>query len=145
MNPPPTPLPAKRSKISYWRVIIPALIAAAAAGGYYAYVVSTEGEVAPVDVTPQLREFARSLQQSDRLVTGYVDANGDKLADPPAETAKFLNPAELTFTIVVQDDPAEAEKLWKPLMDHLAAATGKPVKYLKETPAAAGAESSAPV
>lgn len=131
-------VPARR--FSLGRVAVIGLLAAAAAGAYYYYVLATEGKVEPVDIRPSLREFARTLKKSSQLATGYEDKDGDKLADPPGDSAKVLNPDVIMFTVVAQDDPADAEKLWQPLMEHLAKATGKPVKYLKQVPPSPGNE-----
>lgn len=138
MSDPVPPKPAKPARISFGRVVVVGLLAAVAAGGYYLYVLNTEGTVEPVDTSRRLADFARTLQQKERLADGYTDANGDKLADTPGETGKLLQPDEIAFCAVAQDDPDEAEKLWRPLMDALAAATGKPVKYLKEIPGEEG-------
>jgi phosphonate transport system substrate-binding protein len=96
------------------------------------YFLSREKTIEPVSVAPSLREFAKRLQRDEKLADRYVDKDGDKLADPPTDTSKLLNPSELAFTVVVADDPIESEKIWKPFIDHLAKATGRPVTYLKE-------------
>ncbi|CAN5150846.1 hypothetical protein BH11PLA2_BH11PLA2_39990 [soil metagenome] len=129
------PVTSARARRSSWvRLGLIAVVLTAAAGGYYAYVVSSEGTVPPVDQTTTLRESAKRLKTLETLASTYTDIDGDLLADAPTDPAKWLNPAELTFTIVAQDDPAEAEKIWKPFLDHLAVTTGKPVKYLKQIP-----------
>jgi phosphonate transport system substrate-binding protein len=131
-------MPAKR--FSLVRVLVPVLLAALGCGAYYYYVVSSESEVPPVDTTLSLREFARKLKANETLAAGYADADKDLLADPPADAAKWINPAELAFCFIAQDDPTESEKAWQPLMEHLAKATGKPVKFLKTAPPAPGVE-----
>lgn len=122
------------------RVVPLVLLAALACGAYYYYVVTTETKLEPVDTTLSLREFARKLKANETLAAAYTDADKDLLADPPTDPAKWLNPAELNFCFIAQDDPTESEKAWQPLMEHLAKTTGKPVKFLKTAPASPGVE-----
>lgn len=117
-------------------VLVPAL----AAGAYCYYVVTAEGKVEPVDVAKSLKELAHQLKQHESLDAGYSDADGDKLADTPADASKWINPAEIQFCFIAADDPAESEKTWQPLMEHLAKATGRPVKFLNTAPAEPGIE-----
>jgi len=62
----------------------------------------------------------------------FTDADKDLVADPPADLARLVDPETLVFSYIATDDPKTAALTWKPLMDHLAAATGKTVTYLAE-------------
>ncbi len=84
-----------------------------------------------IDTASQLREYLKQQGRFAKMADAYKDADKDLVADAPTDPAKLINPAELTFTTVVLDDPDEAEKIWQPFMDHVAKTTGKKVKYLK--------------
>lgn len=65
--------------------------------------------------------------------TRYTDANGDLVADTPAD-AKM--PTELFFCEIPGPNPAQDEETWKGFLAHMTQATGLPCKYLKKTPVA---------
>lgn len=68
------------------------------------------------------------------LSAKFTDANKDLVADAPADAAKLIDPAEITFSYVASDqNTADMVATFKPLTDALAAATGKPVKYMAIT------------
>jgi len=67
---------------------------------------------------------------TNKLAEGFTDADGDMIADRPADASKLIDPPKLTFCYVAVEDPAEYEKQWKPFCDHLSKVTGKPVEYL---------------
>lgn len=69
----------------------------------------------------------------NRLGKAYRDSDGDLIADAPEGTADQLDPAELTFSFVANDDPSADAALWQALVDHLSQATGKPVQYVPYT------------
>jgi phosphonate transport system substrate-binding protein len=135
-----TDQPSPKSRFSIARVLLAALIPVLLIVGYYVYEMNKNQPPGQVDVSKSLHEFARQIHNTETLDKQYTDADGDKLADPPKDASKWLNPAELSFCFVAQDDPAESEKAWQPLMEHLAKATGKPVKFLKTAPASPGTE-----
>jgi phosphonate transport system substrate-binding protein len=60
----------------------------------------------------------------------FTDADKDLVADRPTDTAALIDPETLVFSYIATDDPKNAEVIWKPLMDQIAAATGKKVVYL---------------
>lgn len=141
--PPPTPVPAPASApakqgVSLVRLVAIALFLALLAGVAYGVMYYNNQLPPPVDTVSQLREYLKQQGRYAKLADGYTDADGDLVADPPAEAGKRLNPAELTFTTIVEDDADKSEATWKPFLDHLAATTGKKVKYLKELDAPKG-------
>jgi phosphonate transport system substrate-binding protein len=62
----------------------------------------------------------------------FTDADKDLVADPPTDPGQWVDPETLSFSYIAIDDPKNAETTWKPLIDHLASATGKPVSYLAD-------------
>lgn len=74
------------------------------------------------------------------LDTPFCDDNGDLLADTPRDAAKQKNPDTLFFTNSPLDDPAVFNKLLQPFIDHLAACTGKKVRYYDVYSSAAAIE-----
>jgi phosphonate transport system substrate-binding protein len=73
---------------------------------------------------------AAQKRLTEGLDPKFTDADKDLVADPPTDPALFVDPETLVFSYIATDDPKNAEITWKPLMDHLAAATGKSVTYL---------------
>ena len=70
---------------------------------------------------PQPRVFAK----------GLVDANGDLVADAPSDPKDCVDPEALLFSYVASPEAEQTEEAIKPLTDHLAAVTGKPVQYVR--------------
>ena len=133
-TPQPTP-PAQKRGGSHWPAIRLVALLVAAAGGYYAYVRS-QNRVEPADEYRELQKgyFAR-LGPALKLAPEYQDADGDLVADPPADPAKFLKLEEIAFTVVPSEDPEQQKREQEAWQDFLAAlekATGKKVKYLSE-------------
>jgi phosphonate transport system substrate-binding protein len=62
----------------------------------------------------------------------FTDTDKDLVADPPSDPSRLVDPRTLVFSYIATDDPKTAAVTWKPLLDHLARATGKTVKYLAE-------------
>ena len=59
----------------------------------------------------------------------YCDADGDLVADPPADTSQLLNPDTLVFSYTPVEDPSVYENVFTEFMEYLAAKTGKKVKW----------------
>lgn len=131
--PVPPPTPAKSSRFAIvLGVGLVVLVAGYLIGNWYIQGPYSQAQAPqPVDVGKQLREYLRQQGRYSSMDAAYTDADKDLVADPPKD-GKFLDPAELAFTVVVLDNPEQAEKQWKPFIDHLAKVTGKPVKYLKQ-------------
>ena len=70
---------------------------------------------------------------SNRLDARYTDADGDLVADTPADASQLLDPDPLVFSYVAVEDPTEFRAAFKEFMDHLAKVTGKRVEYLMAT------------
>ncbi len=59
----------------------------------------------------------------------FCDADGDMLADPPADAADLLDPPVLIFTYAPTEDPAVYQGVFVEFMDYLSELTGKQVQY----------------
>ncbi|QEL14966.1 phosphate/phosphite/phosphonate ABC transporter substrate-binding protein [Limnoglobus roseus] len=144
-NPPPVgSVPPKPGGTSIARILVIAVGLAGVAGAAFGVVYYQNKDVPPVDTMKALKSAVTEVDRYSKLDPAYTDANGDLIADEPKDAAKFVNPAELTFTTVVFDDADKAEQIWKPFLDHLAQTTGKKVTYLKRVPGAPPASAPAP-
>jgi phosphonate transport system substrate-binding protein len=131
--PPPAAQSARSSSWGFTLVLT--LLLVAAAGGVYAYFRITNPPPPEPDKLASLRGYIANLGRTQTLAADYTDANGDLVADPPTDPAKFLRPEavkELAFTVVGSEDPEKAQIQWKDFMLALEKATGRPVKYLAE-------------
>lgn len=59
----------------------------------------------------------------------FCDDDGDLLADPPKDAAKWLNPDQLIFSYTAVEDPSVYENVFSELMDHISRKTGKRVRW----------------
>lgn len=142
----PSPPPA-RPAVNLVRMALIALALSVAAGAAFGLVYFQNPTPPPVDVAAALKTYLSEQGRYLKMADGYADADGDLVADAPTDPAKFLEPDELAFTVVASDDPAAAEKSWRPFLDHLQKATGvKAVTYLKDLgpPAAPAAKGEKP-
>ncbi len=128
----PAPAPATRSTVGLTAGLI--LLLLAAGGGYYYYIKGVEANVPPLDEVAALQGLSSQLDRQRVMAPGYADADGDLVADPPADPAKCLDPPELKFTAVASDDPEKAAAAYKDLLAHLSRAVGRPVTYAADVP-----------
>lgn len=77
--------------------------------------------VALAFASPSFAEFA--------LSEGYVDNDGDLIADIPTDESQWLDPDTLVFAYTPVEDPAVYAEVWQPFLDHLANLTGKNVQF----------------
>ena len=63
------------------------------------------------------------------LDTRYCDANGDLLADTPADKSRLKDPDTLVFSYTPVEDPAVYENVFAGFMAHLSKVTGKKVRW----------------
>lgn len=68
---------------------------------------------------------------TNKLADGFVDADGDMIADAPSDPSKLIDPPTLTFCFIASDEASDYAKQWKAFCDHLAKVTGKPVEYVE--------------
>jgi phosphonate transport system substrate-binding protein len=129
---PSTPRPiADGSTISTKRILALAIPLMAIVGFVGGMEYNRASQVKKPNMIPWLIADAKS-KLSTRLDSKFVDADQDLVADPPTDPAKLVNPDPLVFSFIATDDPLQAEETWKPVMDHLASATGKKVVYFPE-------------
>jgi phosphonate transport system substrate-binding protein len=59
----------------------------------------------------------------------FCDADGDLVADAPSDASQFVDPGTLVFAYTPVEDPAIYEDIWDPFLEHLAAVTGKQIRF----------------
>lgn len=64
-----------------------------------------------------------------QLDARYTDADGDLIADVPANASDWVDPSTLIFTYTPVEDPAVYAEVWSEFTDHLAKVTGKKVQF----------------
>ena len=107
---------------------LPLVAIVAFAGGMVYHSVT---QVKSMALSPALIAAAQK-RLTKGLEPKFTDADKDLVADRPTDASRLVDPEDLVFSYIATDDPKTAELTWKPLMDHLAAATGKTVTYLAE-------------
>jgi phosphonate transport system substrate-binding protein len=70
-----------------------------------------------------------AAQADFRLDDRYQDADGDLVADIPADAADQRDPSTLIFAYTPVEDPAVYREVWSEFLDHLSDATGKDVQF----------------
>ncbi|MCL6609708.1 MAG: phosphate/phosphite/phosphonate ABC transporter substrate-binding protein [Geminicoccaceae bacterium] len=65
------------------------------------------------------------------LDSRYRDADGDLVADPPNDPARWVDPQVLVFTYSPAEDPSLYARIFADLVDHLARRTGRKVQFLQ--------------
>lgn len=73
--------------------------------------------------------IAQECANRGDLNSRYCDADGDLLADPPTDPAQWVDPDTLIFSYTPVEDPAVYEDTFNDLLEHLAKATGKKIKW----------------
>lgn len=79
--------------------------------------------------------FAQGAQEKSEEVKygeldlGYVDKDGDMVADHPEDPSEYLDPETLIFAYTPVEDPAVYEDVFQEFMEHLSKMTGKKVKW----------------
>jgi phosphonate transport system substrate-binding protein len=59
----------------------------------------------------------------------YTDADGDLIADIPADAADQIDPSTLIFAYTPVEDPAVYAEVWAGFLDHMSEITGKKVQF----------------
>src|ERR1700684_3749801 len=76
-----------------------------------------------------LRTSGFGTPVTHKLDARFRDADGDLVADPPADPAQFIGPPVIRFAYIEEDDAAKQRTAWQPFMDYLSKALGRPVEY----------------
>jgi len=69
-----------------------------------------------------------TLQASD-LAPRFTDANGDMVADAPADPKDWIDPNVLIFAYTPVEDPAVYAQVWDDFLKHMEKVTGKRVQF----------------
>lgn len=77
-----------------------------------------------------LRLTGISAPVTNQLAPAYTDADGDRVADRPADPNLWLRPATLRFSYVAAEDADQLEPAFRELLAHLASVTGRPVDFV---------------
>ncbi len=83
---------------------------------------------APVFATGATEASDEPVQYGS-LRLGLVDADGDLVADAPADSADWLDPETLVFAYTPVEDPEVYRGVWSGFLDHLSETTGKEVQF----------------
>jgi len=73
--------------------------------------------------------LALPAQAEFRLGERFTDADGDLVADIPADPAEQIDPDTLIFAYTPVEDPAVYREVWAEFLDHMAEVTGKDVQF----------------
>ncbi len=77
--------------------------------------------------------FASQECYPSELDERFCDRTGDMVADPPLDPNEWLDPDVLVFTYTPVEDPAIYEEAFDGFLEHLAAETGREVRYFPVT------------
>jgi len=69
-----------------------------------------------------------SLLASD-LSSRFEDRSGDLVADAPEDKSQWVDPSTLVFAYTPVEDPAVYARVWDDFLQHMAAVTGKNVRF----------------
>jgi phosphonate transport system substrate-binding protein len=70
-----------------------------------------------------------SCPNRGQLDVAYCDADGNLVADPPSDPAKWRDPSTLIWAFTPVEDPSIYANIFKPLNEYLAQCTGKKIAY----------------
>jgi len=65
-----------------------------------------------------------------KLAPQFTDADGDLVADPPADKSKAVDPPTLKFSYVATTQPELYQERFKEFVAYLSQAVGRPVEYV---------------
>jgi phosphonate transport system substrate-binding protein len=133
----PSPTPRKKGGSGVWLLFLPMLLLTGTAAAY-AYFIVWQPATKPVNYPRGLKS---GLTTIDKLAEGFIDENGDLLADVPKEADKQINPDTIRFA-TLDRDLEKANENWKEFFAHFKKVTGKNIE-LVETPANAADMTSA--
>jgi phosphonate transport system substrate-binding protein len=118
----------KGLKFSMTRLMVTILVVLLIAVVAYQYGLQ---QVPQGDSSRTKRIFGLDKSKSNILADIYSDADGDRVADPPQEAARWIDPQAILFSYVAAPNSEAYEKAWRPLADHISEVTGKPVQYVR--------------
>ena len=74
-------------------------------------------------------ESEQELRKYGDLRLGFVDADGDLVADAPTDSSDWVDPDTLVFAYTPVEDPEVYRGVWAEFLDHLSSVTGKEVQF----------------
>jgi len=107
--------------------VVAVLIAMAA---MYIALVKGPADAALKERTDLLLRLTLPQPVTNKLDPAYTDADGDFVADPPTDPAKFVNPDTLRISYVATEEPEAFELAFAEFVANLARVTGKKVEYV---------------
>ena len=113
-------------------LLVPLLVVVAVV----AYIYGTQVDPTKTSSNRNIEEVVMSSLGLDnptqnRLAAGFVDSDGDLVADPPDDETEWLDPETLLFSYVASSDNEGEEERWAPFVEFLSEQTGKPVEYVR--------------
>lgn len=69
-----------------------------------------------------------AMQYGD-LRLGFVDRDGDLVADVPEDQSDWIDPSVLVFSYTPVEDPEVYRDVWAEFLDHLGEVTGKEIQF----------------
>ena len=123
---PPTPTAPKSPAFSIKNVLLLALIPVALVLGWVGYEYTQAKPENTGSFDALIGQGERIKGDLAKMADGYADADGDLIADAPAQT---VDPEVLLFAGIASPESPEQQARLQPLMDQLAKATGKKVEF----------------
>ncbi|MBA2661868.1 MAG: phosphate/phosphite/phosphonate ABC transporter substrate-binding protein [Bradymonadaceae bacterium] len=74
-------------------------------------------------------EFDAARCQAGALDKRFCDANGNLVADPPADLSRRLDPETLIFAFTPVEDPTQYREVWLEFLEHMQKVTGRKVQF----------------
>ncbi|HYO09284.1 MAG TPA: phosphate/phosphite/phosphonate ABC transporter substrate-binding protein [Tepidisphaeraceae bacterium] len=113
-------------------LLLGAVIVAAAIGWIMYFVQVRRPVQANRDMNSGLVQTVVGLRDARplKLDPKFVDADGDLVADAPADAKLQVDPPTLVFSFVGTDNPEAYQERFKEFVQHLGARTGKPTEYM---------------
>jgi phosphonate transport system substrate-binding protein len=115
---------AARPPVNIARLAITILVVLAAAGAAYWYGVNS---VRPKEV-PALWALGMDQPTTEKLDSQFQDADGNLVADPPANAAEHLDPPTLNFSYLAADQERYAAT-WADVIKFISERCGRPVEF----------------
>jgi phosphonate transport system substrate-binding protein len=85
--------------------------------------------ISPVIFANGSSEAASEQVKYGDLKLGFMDENGDLVADTPTDASQLIDPPTLVFAYTPVEDPDVYRDVWSEFIDHLSTVTGKPVQF----------------
>ena len=115
-------------------VAVALLVTAAAVllgGGIYRWMLPRHDELHDLNRAAMLHMTGLGQATANRLDPArFTDADGDLVADAPADAAQLIDPPTLTFSYIPAEDPEAYRTAWRPFVAHLSKVVGRPVEYV---------------